>query len=162
MQELLRRNVQAYAVRHQLQLTEQLGFGIHGIVHVAKDNIKAGKTAIKAHNSVEPYCRERDVYLRLRDAGITQITGLQVPRLVRFDDELRIIEMTVVTRPFVLDFAGAYLDIPPDFADEVWAQWEEDKREQFGSRWPDVLNVLAALEELEIHMIDVSPSNVAL
>jgi hypothetical protein len=161
IQELLRQNVCAYASRHQLQLAEQLGFGIHGIVHVAEDNMKAGKTAIKAHNSVEPYSRERDVYLRLREAEVTQIAGFQVPRLVRFDDDLRIIEMTIVTRPFVLDFAGAYLGIPPDFPDEVWTQWEEDKREQFGSRWPEVVKVLAALEELDVHMIDVSPSNVA-
>jgi hypothetical protein len=30
-------------------------------------------------------------------------------------------EMTVVTRPFVLDFAGAYLDWGPEFSDEVLA-----------------------------------------
>jgi hypothetical protein len=27
--------------------------------------------------------------------------------------------MTIVTRPDVLDFAGAYLDMPPEFSEEV-------------------------------------------
>jgi hypothetical protein len=77
------------------------------------------------------------------------------------DATLRVIEMTIVARPFILDFAGAYLDSPPPFSDEIWAQWEAEKREQFESRWPTVQAILGALEELDIFMVDVSPSNVA-
>ena len=69
--------------------------------------------------------------------------------------------MTIVVRPFVLDFAGAYLDIPPEFSDEVWAEWEAEKQEQFGARWPTVQAVLAAFEELDIHLLDVTPNNIA-
>ena len=69
--------------------------------------------------------------------------------------------MTVVERPFVLDFAGAYLDAPPEFSEEIWAEWETQKREQFEVRWPEVQRVLGALEALDIHMVDVSPSNIA-
>jgi hypothetical protein len=69
--------------------------------------------------------------------------------------------MSIVTRPFVLDFAGAYLDAAPDFPDEVWTEWEAEKRDQFDNRWATVHAVLAALEELGIHMVDVSPSNIA-
>ena len=72
------------------------------------------------HRSVEPYLRERAVYERLRDAGVSEILGFNVPQLIRFDDELRIIEMSIVARPFVLDFAGAWLDTPPDFPEETW------------------------------------------
>jgi hypothetical protein len=64
-------------------------------------------------------------------------------------------------RPFVLDFAGAWLDIPPEFPDERWAEWEAEKQVQFGERWHKVQEILGALEELDIHMIDVSPSNIA-
>src|SRR3989442_10236250 len=32
--------------------------------------------------------------------------------------------MSIVARPFVLDFAGAWLDTPPDFPGETWAEWE--------------------------------------
>ena len=49
MEEILVQNAQAYASQHQLQLAERLGFGIHGIIFVAEDNSKAGKTALKVH-----------------------------------------------------------------------------------------------------------------
>jgi len=97
----------------------------------------------------------------LREAGVTEILGFHVPQLIRFDDSLQVFEMSIVTRLFVLDFAGAYLDLPPEFPDEIWEEWETEKREQFETRWPIVLSVLAALEKFDIHMIDVSPSNVA-
>jgi len=74
---------------------------------------------------------------------------------------LHVIEMSIVTRPFVLDFAGAYLDAPPAFPDEIWTDWEAQKSEQFDIRWPKVQAVLAALTDLDIHMVDVSPSNIA-
>jgi len=38
-------------------------------------------------------------------------------RSVDFGKLLWIVEMTIVTRPFVLDFAGAYLDERPDYPD---------------------------------------------
>jgi len=161
MEEILIQNSCAYAFRHQLELAERLGFGIHGIIHVARDNAKSGKTALKAHRSLEPYQRERDTYQRLRDANITEILGFHVPQFIRAADDLRVIEMSIVTRPFLLDFAGAWLDALPEFSDETWAEWETEKREQFGPRWPTVQAVLAELETLEIHMIDVSPSNIA-
>jgi hypothetical protein len=160
MEQVLTQNAAAYASRHQLHLADRLGFGIHGIIFVAKNNFNVGKTAIKAHRSMEPYGRERDIYHRLRDASISKIVGFSVPQLVRFDDELRVIEMTIVRRPFVLDFAGAYLDFPPDFPEETWVEWEAEKQGQFEARWPKVQAVLAALEELDIHMVDVSPSNI--
>ena len=49
----------------------------------------------------------------------------------------------------------------PDFPDEQWETWEAEKREQFENRWPEVRAVMGALEELDIHMVDVSPSNIA-
>ncbi len=161
MEQISIQNAQSYASLHGLWLAERLGFGIHGTIFVAENNSKAGKTAIKAHYSVEPYLRERNVYRRLQNAGIGNITGFNVPQLIRFDDELRIIEMTVVARPFLLDFAGAYLDTPPEFSEEIWREWEADKREQFEDRWPIVQAALGALEDLDIHMVDVSPTNIS-
>ena len=160
MHETQLQNAQIYAARHNLQLAERLGDGVHGIVMVAEDKSKPGKTAIKAHKDAEAYAREREVYQRLREAGIIEILGFRVPELIHYDDELRIIEMTIVTPPFVLDFAGARLDIPPDFSEEVWAEWEAEKREQFGSRWPEARAALGALEELDIYVLDVSPRNI--
>lgn len=162
MDEVFIQNALAYAARHELQLAERLGFGIHGIIFVAEHKSKGGKTAVKVHREVEPFLRERAAYERLKQAGVTEIMGFHVPQFIGADDDFRVIEMSIVIRPFVLDFAGAYLDEPPDFPDDVHAEWEAGKREQFEAHWPTVEKVLAALEELDIYMMDVSPSNIAL
>jgi hypothetical protein len=161
MEEACIQHVIAYASRHELQLAERLGFGVHGIIYVAEHKSAGGKTAVKAHREQEPFRRELSVYTRLQEAHVTEILGFHVPQFVRSDEELRVIEMSIVTRPFVLDFAGAYLDARPDFTHEIWAEWEAQKRDQFEMRWTKVRTVLAALEELRIFMVDVSPSNIA-
>jgi hypothetical protein len=161
LEEALIQNALAYAARHELRLAERLGFGVHGIIHVAEHKPHGGRTAIKAHREPGPYRRERAAYERLRQARVTEVLGFNVPQFIRADDELRVVEMTIVARPFVLDFAGAYLDQRSDFSEEAWAAWESEKREQFDRRWPDVLRVLAALEEFGIYMLDVSPGNIA-
>ncbi len=84
-----------------------------------------------------------------------------MPELLGSDDRLLILEMTIVRRPFVLDFAGAHLDARPEFPTDVWADWEAEKREQFEGRWPMVDKVVAAFEELGIYLLDVSPGNIA-
>ena len=160
-QDFIFNNALAYAAQHQLVLAERLGFGVHGIIFVAEDKSKSGKTAVKAHREFEPYLRERTIYERLKQAGVAELVGFNVPQFIDADDGLRMIEMSIVTRPFVLDFAGAYLDAPPDFPEDAWARWEAGQREQFETRWPTVEAVLAALEELDIYMVDVSPSNIA-
>jgi hypothetical protein len=45
--------------------------------------------------------------------------GFHVPEVTRCNDAILVIELTLVTRPFVLDFARACLDFPPDFSLEV-------------------------------------------
>jgi hypothetical protein len=159
-EELIRR-ADSYAQKHGLVLGDQLGFGVHGIVFVAASKTKPGRVAIKVHEREESYGRERDVYLRLRDRGVRQIRGFHVPQLLRHDDELWVIEMEIVTRPFVLDFADAYLDEPPDYPDEVLAEWRAEKREQFGDRWPEVELILLTLERYGVYLTDVSLGNVA-
>lgn len=159
--ELLIENARVYARRHQLQLAERLGFGLHGIVFSAENKSNFGKSVLKIHRYDEPYLREVSIYKRLRDDGIGEIVGFYIPDLLGADDGLRIIEMSLVARPFVLDFAGAYLDKAPDFSEEIWAEWYAQKQEQFGRRWPEVETVLFALSRLGIHMVDVTPSNIA-
>jgi hypothetical protein len=161
MEDVFIQNALTYAARHRRELTERLGFGIHGIIFVAGNKSEGGRTAVKVHRESEPYLREREAYERLREAGVTEVLGFNVPQFIRADDDLRVIEMSIVTRPFVLDFAGAYLNAPPHFSEEIWADWEAGKREQFDDRWPEIQAVLAALEEWGVYMVDVSPSNIA-
>lgn len=85
-----------------------------------------------------------------------------VPELLRHEDELLILEMTIVAQPFVLDFAGAFLDRAPDFSEEVMAEWRAEKLEQFPGRWAEVERIMHFLEELGIYLVDVTPNNITL
>jgi hypothetical protein len=84
-----------------------------------------------------------------------------VPQLLRIDQEFRAIEMTIVRPPFLLDFADAVLDEPPDFSEDVLRQWEEDKAEIFGERWPEVTRILAALQTFGVYLLDINPGNIS-
>ncbi|MCI0642412.1 MAG: hypothetical protein L0Y72_02600 [Gemmataceae bacterium] len=159
-EELVRRAIQ-YAQSNNLTLGEQLGFGVHGIVYALKSEPGAGQPAIKIYERETDYCRERDVYLRLREHEVKAICGCNVPQLLSFDDHLLVIEMSMVKKPFVLDFAGAFLDFGPDFSEEVMAEWRAEKVEQFGKRWPDVEAIIRELEEYGIHLVDVTPNNIS-
>jgi len=153
--------IRQYAARKGVGLLELLGAGIHGSVFAAECQAKGGRSAVKGHDGEVGYCRERDAYLRLRESDVTNIRGCNVPALIDFDNDLWCIEMTVVSRPFVLDFAGANLDEPPDFSDEVLSDWQAVKVEQFGPDWPEVEAILSALERFGIYMLDVNPGNVS-
>src|SRR5271155_755317 len=98
MEDVFIQNALAYASQNQLELAERLGFGIHGIIFVAGNKSKGGRTAVKVHRELEPYLRERTVYERLKWAGIIEILGFNVPQFVRADDDLCVIEMSIVTR----------------------------------------------------------------
>jgi len=144
-------NQQLYASRYRLALVEPLGSGMHGNVYLAEDKVKPGNpvgSPLKSTGSWRPTSANATFNLRLRENGVLDILDFEVPQLVRSDDELLAIEMTIVSRPFVLDFAGAYLDEVPSFSEEIWAEWEADKLEKFEDRWPIVQAVLAALDGL--------------
>jgi hypothetical protein len=146
-----------YARRRNLSIEKQLGGGIQGVVFSTQDG-----TAIKALIRPEFYARERDVYLRLRKLGIEQIVGFNVPRLFDFHDELLVIEMQIVMPPYVVDFASAYLDSPPPYANdpEIMEPWEDSKREQFEEQWPAVRRVIAAFQAHGIYLSDIKPGNI--
>jgi hypothetical protein len=147
-----------YARRHSLTLSSDLKFGW------GYDGVVIGSTAgsaIKALGFELLYHRERDVYLRLAQYGVEEVLGFSVPALLGFDDELWCIEMEVVSPPFVLDFAGAYLDRRPDYPDEVLEEWQEEKLEQFGAeRWDVVQQVMAHFAGMGIYLADVKPGNI--
>jgi hypothetical protein len=161
MNEILIPNARQYASGRELELAESLGSGKDGIVLAAKRKAQPAKVAIKILRWRAAYEREKKVYERLRDAGVVTVLGFNVPQLVGSEDDLRVLEMTIVERPFVLDFAGAHLDKRPEFPEEVWADWEADKREKFEEHWPAVQLVMDAFEELGVYLLDVSRGNIA-
>jgi hypothetical protein len=163
--EELRHRASEYARERGLLLTEELGHGVHGSVFTSEGQSQhllfPFRSAIKVYRREEDYFRELGVYGRLEEKKIAQIRGCHVPQLLGYDENWLVLEMTVVTRPFVLDFAGAYLDRAPDFSEEVMADWRADKQEQFGKRWPEVQAILAVLETHGVFMEDVHPGNIA-
>ena len=161
MDEHLDSLTQRYALRRNIKLGERLGFGIHGTVFAAQDNTKPGFFAVKFHREQRPFERECRVYERLREEQMARILGFNVPQLLSIDEEFRAIEMTIVRPPFLLDFADALLDEAPDFSEDVLRQWEEDKAEIFGARWPEVTRILAALQALDVYLLDINPRNIS-
>src|SRR6266404_3894861 len=161
MDEDLDSLAQRYALKRNIKLSERLGFGVHGTVIAAQDKTKPGFFAVKFHREERPLERECSVYQRLREEQATRILGFNVPQLLSIDEEFRAIEMTIVRSPFLLDFADALLDEAPDFSEDVLRQWEEDKAENFGERWPEVTRVLAALQALDVYLLDINPRNIS-
>jgi hypothetical protein len=47
------------------------------------------------------------------------------------------------------------------FDAEKWQEWEEEKRDQFGKRWPEVRSAFYHLQAIGIHLNDVKPGNVS-
>lgn len=117
-------------------------------------------TAIKVYNLKEGYERERDVYLRLKERNIQSIRGLTIPRIMRWDDNLYVFEMSVVHVPCMIDFGGAYIDNPPGHMvrDELW---REGKAEEFGDNWEEAQRVIREFEHRAgIWLSDVNTGNI--
>jgi hypothetical protein len=148
-------NAEEYAQRRRMSLSSQLGRGVNGSVWYTSLH-----SVVKAFEKSDAYERERDAYLRLADLAITHINEFAVPQLEWFDDELGVIEMQAVQPPFVLDFAGAYLDSPPEFPQEVMQQHEVRNANLFGKFWPRVRLLLAKLRSMGIYYIDVNRGNI--
>lgn len=129
------------------------------MVFVLEGNAEPGASALKIHLNAEPYLRERDIYRKLGEWSVRTVLDFSVPVFLACDDPLLAIEMTIVQPPFVLDFAGAWLGVSPDFPEEVWAERREKWSEEFGANWTKAQAILAELEALSIHMLDPSPSN---
>ena len=139
-----------------MTILDQLGFGFDGIVFAT-----SRQSAIKILRYERLFNRERDVYLRLQHHGVREIEGFRVPRFINADEDHWVVEMGIVTPPFVLDFAGAYLDQRPDYPDEVILEWQNDKREQFGDeRWTVVKSIMASFAAHGVYLADVKPGNI--
>ncbi len=152
-----------FAARHQLEIdaSEQpLGSGKDGIIMVAQNKVKPGKTAIKFFKDDEGYWREKRVYERLKAKGVRLVNEFNTPQFLSHDNDLLAIQMTIVKRPFVLDFASAHLDRRPDFDQEIWDNWEADIREKFEDRWQTVKKILDVFEDHGVYLLDVSPGNI--
>lgn len=156
-QENAERRARDYASDRERELVRRLGAGYDGVVFESNR-----LTAIKSLRYEELFRRERDVYLRLFDCGIREVCNCRVPQLVDYSDRLFVVEMEIVQPPFVLDFAGAYLDRRPDFPEDVYGEWQAEKAEQFGDDWPLVQSIMASMAGVGVYLADVKPGNITL
>ncbi len=144
-----------YAESRNLTITEQLGGGFDGVVLATQQ-----KTAIKSLNFSALYEQEIAVYHRLAQHKVSNVYGFQVPRLISFDNKTWTFEMSIVSPPFVLDFAGARLDRKPVYDRQVEREWWKEKEEQFENNWRAVRTMRWKFELLGIYLMDVHPGNV--
>ncbi len=137
-------------------LDQRIGHGSDGQIWRSSQ-----ESAIKVFHRSPNYEIEKACYQRLQTRAISIINGFHVPCLYAFDDELCIIEMSIVSPPFLLDFGKCYLDHPPDYSEEVMEEDEEYRRELFEDRWPEVQKLLWKLESIGIYYMDARPANIA-
>jgi len=148
-----------YELRYGERFVEELGDGKDGRVL----KTETGR-AVKFFHDESVYRRELRAYQILRQRDIDAINGFQIPRLIRSDDELRAIEMSIVQPPFVLDFASAYtreeyarFEFTQEVLDEREAHWAEI----FGDRWPTVQSLCDAfMRETGLILLDLSLNNI--
>lgn len=147
----------SYAEKRSLSLRKSLGSGQDGIVFATDV-----PTAIKALKHRIGYERERDAYLRLADRGVQNVEGFTVPELIHYDDDLMIVEMSLVTAPFVVDFAGATVDKKPSwFHDpEMMQSLEENGQDAYGENWSKVRSVMATFRGIGIYLTDARHGNI--
>ena len=120
-------------------------------------------TAVKFFDRPDRFRRELEVYQVLSDKEIYQIAGHNVPEMYEWDEAALAIEMTIVERPFILDFAGAkYLDEVPDFEQHVIDEHVEHIQELFGEQWADALHVADMFcQATGFTLLDIHPGNIA-
>jgi len=107
--EELYHKLSIFCKANNLGLEKCLGQGIQGIVYSTNIN-----SALKIHTSEEAYNREKLSYLRLKERNINKIRNFVIPRYKSSNDELLILEISIVTPPFILDFGSAYIDQEPE------------------------------------------------
>jgi hypothetical protein len=153
----LQQRAEAYAALLDMALDceSPLGHGTDGSVWKS-----SARTAVKAFIRQANYNMELACYQRLSEHKIVKLDGFAVPKLMGFDDALCVIEMAIVTPPFILDFAKCRLDLPMEFEESGMEAWQDGCKNLFEDNWPKVRSVLYSLWQLGIYYYDAKPANI--
>lgn len=141
---------------HGISITQELGHGTQGVVYQTRTN-----TAIKVYDLSSGYFRERDIYMRLRERLIDSVRKFKIPRILNWNNELLVLEMSIVHVPCMLDFGGAYLDDCPEHLLIRDEEWEIDKKEEFGEHWEEAKAIIREVEvRADIWLADINTGNI--
>jgi hypothetical protein len=157
---MLKQEAQEIAERY----AAEKGIGVNLNAHLGSGNDgwvwkSSRPSVIKVLERESKYNTELYCYQRLRDAGVLWIRGFSVPQLVDWSDHLRVIEMTLVIKPYLIDFAKAHFT-PLELSDETWEEWNREGIELFGTqRWKTALSVTRELQAYGIYYYDIKPGN---
>jgi hypothetical protein len=146
-----------YCAARQQTAIADLGYGVDGYLWRV-----TGDSVIKVFRHDRQFDQELAVYQRLTARRIDRLQGFAVPILLNHDSEQRILELSLVSPPFVLDFAAAGLDAPPPGFDPDDPVWLAEKQRLYGGDWHDVKRLLDALRLYGIHFADVHLGNIRL
>ena len=128
---------------------DKLGFGVSGVVFLSP----GGTTAIKIHQRLRSFQVELQAYEIITKHGLFDICGLSIPRLLHYDTKMRIIEMTVVEPPYLLDFAGVTFE-PIDFSTDTQREIGLKIERQFGTNAHFAYLVQHELEKYGIYYLE--------
>lgn len=121
----------------------------------------SNSSAIKVFDREEKFNRELTCYQALQREGISKIRNFNVPQLLDFDASLYVVEMTIVSPPFLLDFGKAYYGKPQrNYSKESLDEYEEQAMKDFGDDYPEVDLAIARLKRYKIYYYDVRPGNI--
>lgn len=149
---------QAYAQSRGLGFDPKgtLGFGQDGSIWRT-----ANRTAIKVFRRPQAYSTELACYERLRSHNVIRVGEFFIPGLIESDDNLLVIEMDIVSPPYLLDFGKCYPDRKPDFSPEVWQEWNDEHEARCGrDAGRSSAHAVWQLEKYGIYHIDPRPENV--
>lgn len=153
--ELLERR-DAYCSSHAVVIQfEQPDWGLDA--YLWRTNVE---TIVKVHRYEERFQTELAAYNRLAERRVVRLKGFEFPQLVDYDQELHILELSIVSPPYILDFVEVGLGKRPSNFDLDRIEAQQSK--QFGKDWPDVKRLLEALMQIGIYYDDVHNKNIRL
>ena len=113
---------------------------------------------IKVCRHANLFERELAVYQRLSLLGLHQLQGFRIPSLLDQDAEQWFLELSLISPPFILDFAAASLGKQP--AEMESTEWIGEKQRLFGPDWSEVQRRLDGLRLYGIHFPDMHLGNI--
>jgi hypothetical protein len=133
-----------------------LGWGLDGVVY-AHPSVA---NAVKIHKNPESFEKELAAYQRLYSNRVDKLGDFAVPTLMTYSRKLGVLEISIVKKPFLLDFAAATVDKPNDFTPDAMSDWWDRVRDDFGDDFETARDVFWSLKRLHgIYYWDLKPRN---